>query len=230
MQWNGHRIAENHQGDCFTNNFDSAHHLRQPFDPRLTGFVAGSPPPLLPLPFPLLQLGSLAAADLSGGVQSVDVAPSAAHIADAPQVLPGTPKAQAAGLPPPPLLPPPFPPPSPPPLTAPLALKSQARGGEEMPAPDAGQPTLSAPSGVGAAAVPSTAPLALKSQASNGMEMAVSSNAMRVGARRRGIHEYVDLNLNRGGSAYHEYEYEKSRPIMSLNGKKTQNSSVFNLT
>ena len=44
-----------------------------------------------------------------------------------------------------------------------------------------------------------------------------------------GIHEYLDLNLNRGGSAYHEYEYEKARPIMSLNSKKTQNSSVFNL-
>ena len=44
-----------------------------------------------------------------------------------------------------------------------------------------------------------------------------------------GIHEYLDLNLNRGGSAYHEYEYEKARSIMSLNSKKAQNSSVFNL-
>ena len=171
MQWDEHRIAENHQGDRFTNNFHSAHHLRwcnvgvacivslllsqrggesgdmlakkeQPFDPHLTGLVAGSPPPLLPLPFPWLQLGSLAAADLSGGVQSVDVAPSAAHIADAPQVPPGTTKAQAAELPPPLLSPPPFPPPSPPPTTVPLALNSQASNGMEMAAPDAGQPTL----------------------------------------------------------------------------------------
>ena len=52
---------------------------------------------------------------------------------------------------------------------------------------------------------------------------------LRVGARRRGIHEYLDMNLNRGGSTYHEYEYENARPIMSLNSKKTQNSSVFNL-
>ena len=43
------------------------------------------------------------------------------------------------------------------------------------------------------------------------------------------IHEWCELNLNRGRSAYHEYEYGKGRAIMNLNSFISQYSSVFKL-
>ena len=41
------------------------------------------------------------------------------------------------------------------------------------------------------------------------------------------IHEYLDLNMNRGGPFYHEYEWRRARPIMNTNSKRF---AIFNST
>ena len=46
------------------------------------------------------------------------------------------------------------------------------------------------------------------------------------GSSRR-IHEYLDLNMNRERSFYHEYEYENAAAIMSMNSKR---KAIFNST